>query len=121
MSRWWHMAWRVCSTPRCPTLHQGVGRCPTCVAKADIARRPNGNPYATRGHKAFREQVLARDPICVLCLSKRATVADHHPLDRVDLIARGDDPNNPAFGRGLCKQCHDTKTGREHGFGNQNL
>lgn len=106
------MAWRVCSTPGCPTLHQGTGRCDTCRAEADRKRRPQGNPYATPGHRAFREAVLARDPICVECLAARATVADHHPHERRDLIDMGKDPNDPTFGRGLCKACHDRKTGR---------
>lgn len=113
------MTWRVCSKPGCGTLHTGRGQCPNCRAAADRRRRPNGNPYATRGHQAFREQVLARDPICVICLSARSTVADHDPLDREQLVARGLDPNDPKHGRGLCKRCHDRKTAREHGFGAQ--
>ena len=106
------MTWRVCSTPGCPNLQQGRGKCPACKAKADRARRPHGNPYATPGHHAFREAVLARDPICVVCLSARATVADHYPLDRVDLIDQGLDPNDPSRGRGVCKPCHDKHTAR---------
>jgi len=103
-------AWRVCSSPTCPTLHQGKGKCPECRAKAESARRPNGNPYSTRGHQAFREAVLARDPICVLCLRARATVADHFPIERRDLVSMGLDPNDPQCGRGLCKTCHDQHT-----------
>jgi hypothetical protein len=104
------MAWRVCPTPGCPNLVEHAGRCKTCKAKADKTRRPDGNPYQTAGHQAFREAVLARDPICVVCLSARATVADHYPIDRVDLVAQGLDPNDPARGRGLCKHCHDRHT-----------
>jgi len=106
------MAWRVCSTPGCPTLHQGTGKCPECRAQADRDRRPHGNPYSTPGHQAFREGVLARDPICVNCMRRRATVADHYPIERRDLIAQGLDPNDPDRGRGLCKGCHDTHTAR---------
>lgn len=112
------MGYRVCSTPGCPALHEGAGRCPRCRAEADRRRRPNGSPYSTRGHRIdFREQVLTNDPICVVCMSARSTVADHYPLDRVDLVERGMDPNDPAHGRGLCKPCHDSHTAKSHGFG----
>lgn len=111
------MGYRVCSTPGCPALHEGSGRCPQCRAKADRRRRPDGSPYSTRGHRTFREAVLTRDPICVLCMSVRATVADHYPLDRVVLIERGMDPNDPAHGRGLCTTCHNRWTAQSHGFG----
>src|SRR5690625_4467058 len=102
----------VCSTPGCPNLHRRPGRCPKCRATHDRARRPHGNPYATPGHRAFRATVLARDPICVICLKQPATVADHHPTERRDLLTQGLDPNNPTHGRGLCKTCHDRKTAR---------
>ena len=111
------MSWRVCSTPGCGTIHPERGQCAACRAKGDRKRRPKGNPYTTRGHQSFREAVLARDPICVLCLRARANVADHHPLDREQLIARGLDPNDPQYGRGLCERCHNSKTARDHGFG----
>ena len=103
---------RVCSTPGCPNLHPNPGRCPHCRATADRARRPHGNPYATEGHRSFRHQVLTRDPICVACLRARATVADHHPHERRDLIDMGLNPNDPQYGRGLCKPCHDSWTAR---------
>jgi len=111
------MAWRVCSRPGCGTLHEGTGRCPACRAQADRERRPDGNPYKTAGHRSFREAVLARDPICVLCLRARATVADHFPIERRDLVAMGLDPNDPARGRGLCKACHDRHTATSHDLG----
>ena len=114
------MTWRVCSTPGCGTLHNGRGQCKTCKATHDRKRRPRGNPYATRGHQQFREAVLARDPICTVCLRARSTIADHHPLDRDQLIARGLDPNDPQRGRGLCKRCHDKKTATQHGFNKLN-
>lgn len=104
------MTMRVCSKPGCPNLHNGRGMCPTCRARADKIRRPHGNPYNTRGHQTFREAVLTRDPICTLCRKAQSTVADHYPLDRVDLIEQGLDPNDPKHGRGLCKHCHDTHT-----------
>jgi len=106
------MAWRVCSKPGCPNLHQATGQCPTCRATGDRARRPHGNPYTTPGHQAFREHVLARDPICVECMAAPSTVADHHPHERWELVEAGRDPNDPQYGRGLCKGCHDRHTAR---------
>jgi len=105
---------------RCPNLTRG-GRCPKCRAEADIDRRPNGNPYNTPGHRAFRAQVLARDPYC-LCrgecghhtgqCGQVATVADHDPVERRDLVAMGADPNGTEHGRGKCAACHNAKTAR---------
>lgn len=115
------MPWRVCTTPGCGTLHQGTGKCDGCKAKADRDRRPEGNPYNTRGHHSFRETVLARNPRCVCpgdCgkhtsrCGAQATIADHYPHERVDLITMGLDPNDPRYGRGLCKGCHDATTAR---------
>ncbi|WP_284294541.1 hypothetical protein [Luteimicrobium album] len=45
-------------------------------------------------------------------MSARATVADHYPTERRDLVDMGLDPDDPARGRGLCKPCHDKKTAR---------
>ena len=39
-----------------------------------------------------------------------ATVADHWPTSRRDLIAKGKDPNDPNHGRGLCASCHGRET-----------
>lgn len=115
------MAWRVCSRPGCGVLHQGTGRCPGCSAAADKARRPKGNPYSTRGHQRFREQVLAKHPRCV-CIGDcghhdtmcgaMSTVADHWPMERDEQIAAGLDPDDPSNGRGLCASCHGGKTAR---------
>lgn len=101
-------AWSICS--RCPTPVPTSGMCPQCRAASDARRRPDGNPYTARGHRAFREQVLARNPVCVLCRDARSTVADHYPTERRDLVEMGEDPNDPKFGRGLCKTCHDRHT-----------
>lgn len=119
------MAKRVCSKPGCPTLHDGVGACPTCRAQGDRARRPNGNPYASAGHRAFRRAVLQRDPLCVCtgecghhdtpCLAP-SVVADHWPIERRDLIELGLDPDDPKRGRGFCLRCHNAKTARTVGF-----
>ncbi len=112
--------WSPCS--RCPDIAPpGRSACDMCRAEADRARRPAGNPYSTKGHRRFREDVLARDPRCVctgecgahvgLCAAV-STVADHYPVERVDLLAMSQDPDDPDRGRGVCAPCHDRKTAR---------
>lgn len=109
----------VCSKPNCPTLTDG-GRCPAHRRATDQARgsrleRGYGRAHETR----FRPGVLRRDPRCV-CDDKAhdhdvpcgapSTVADHHPRSRRELVARGLDADDPKFGRGVCKRCHDKST-----------
>lgn len=104
---------RVCSTPGCPTIYpssQG-SRCPTHKAQADKARgTATQRGYNSKGHRAFRTAVIQRDPICVVCDLRPSNVADHHPRSRKELITLGLNPNNPRYGRGLCKPCHDRET-----------
>ncbi len=109
---------RVCPTPGCPTLTDG-GRCPQHQRDADLDRgTATQRGYTSAGHtKRFRPAVLERDPICVLCLAegttpRLATVADHWPLSRRELIAQGLDPDDPKHGRGLCAQHHSRETAR---------
>lgn len=95
----------ACSRPGCPHLRP----CP------EHARRPDKRPSAAargygRRHRAARLTVLARDPVCVICQDGPATVADHHPKSRRDLVAAGLDPDDPRHMRGLCKRCHDAYT-----------
>lgn len=107
-----------CKTPGCnnPARH----RRPTC---ADCRTRANRDLRQRRGHsttqgygRAHREQfrtgVLERDRLCVLCRRREAVEADHYPLDRKTLVAMGLDPNNPEYGRGLCKPCHSSESAR---------
>lgn len=106
------MALRVCNTPGCPELiPPGQGRCDTHRRQADRRRgTPAERGYTSQGHLNFRRQVLARDPICVMCRATRATVADHHPRDRRELVRLGLNPNDPTYGRGLCHTCHSIAT-----------
>lgn len=46
----------------------------------------------------------------MICRKAWATVADHHPLSRKQLIDAGLNPDDPNAGRGLCKPCHDRET-----------
>lgn len=105
------MSLRVCSQPDCPVLIDTAGRCPAHTKAADKARGTAAQRGYGREHRRrFREGVLARDPICVICYSAPSTVADHYPLDKRELIERGMDDNDPANGRGLCKSDHDKHT-----------
>lgn len=104
---------RVCSVAGCPTIYPSTqgSRCPEHRAEADRVRgTATQRGYNTRGHQTFRRTVLEREPICVLCQVAQSTVADHHPHSRKELIDLGFNPNNPDYGRGLCKPCHDSET-----------
>ncbi len=101
---------RVCSIAGCPEIYprdQG-SRCVKHRREADRARGDRG--YSSRGHRYFREQVLVRDPVCALCNAAEATVADHYPHSRRELIDAGLNPNDPQYGRGLCVRCHNRET-----------
>ena len=97
----------------CPgTVAPGVGRCLVCTREAERRRgtaRQRG--YDTRHEHRFRREVLAREPFCRLCYAP-ATVADHWPRSRRELVASGEDPNDPRFGRALCTSCHSRETAR---------
>jgi 5-methylcytosine-specific restriction protein A len=108
------MSLRVCSQPGCPVLIDTAGRCPAHTKAADKARgTATQRGYNTRGHRSFRRDVLARDPVCMICHKAMSTVADHYPASRRDLLTQGRNPDDPNAGRGLCKQCHDTHTAAE--------
>lgn len=101
---------RVCTVPRCPNLTKG-GYCAQHRREADQARGTAAQRgYGGRHRSRFRAGVLQRNPVCVLCKQRRATVADHWPLSRRQLVARSLDPDDPTHGRGLCKPCHDQST-----------
>jgi 5-methylcytosine-specific restriction protein A len=110
---------RVCPVPGCPNLTPG-GRCTEHQRQADRARgTASQRGYTSAGHRAFREQVLARDPVCKVCRQQPSTVADHYPTSRRDLLEQGLDPNDPVHGRGLCLPCHSRETA-EHQPGGWN-
>lgn len=103
----------ICSTPGCPNTTRG-GRCTDCRRTAEQARGTAAQRgYGAEHRNRFRRQVLARDPVCVLCHTARSRHADHYPIDRAELVRAGLDPNDPAHGRGLCHRCHSSETARE--------
>jgi 5-methylcytosine-specific restriction protein A len=104
--------WHPCNVPGCPTLTQS-SRCDDCEQEADARRGTAGQRgYSGRGHARFRRLVLRRDRTCVLCHAAPSTQADHHPVDRRTLVRRGQNPNDPSFGRGLCTPCHSKETAK---------
>jgi 5-methylcytosine-specific restriction protein A len=108
-------AMRVCSTPGCSAVSASAGQCGACRTAADRQRgtaRQRG--YGGRAWHRARAVVLKRDAWCVLCHAHRATVADHYPTSRRDLVLMHvADVDAPDRLRGLCKQCHDRHTARE--------
>lgn len=115
-------ALKTCSTPGCPELVT-AGRCDTCKAKAEAERGTAAQRgYDSRHRRAFRRAVLAKQPLCVCttighghgvqCL-RPSRHADHHPVDRRTLELRGENPNDPKHGRGLCGACHSWHTSQD--------
>lgn len=105
----------ICTVAGCPEFVDGGGRCDEHKRAADRSRgtaRQRG--YGGRNWTRARRAVLVRDRMCVLGCGRPATVADHWPTSRRDLIAQGvEDPDAPERLRGLCRDCHSRETARE--------
>lgn len=108
----------------CKALHHGTGKCDDCrrnqQARSDARRGTStARGYGARHRTTFRTEVLANDPFCVCAetghghgtpCGQPSTQADHHPRSRRWLEAAGLDPDDPAYGRGLCTPCHSAET-----------
>jgi 5-methylcytosine-specific restriction protein A len=104
------VALRICTEADCPE-YTDQGRCPEHRRQAEQRRGSAARRgYGTRHRSRFRRGVLDAQPVCVLCKRAPATEADHWPVDRRELVARGLDPDDPQYGRGLCKPCHSSET-----------
>lgn len=105
-----------CKAPGCDALAEpGKSRCADCTRRTRRTTdhiRPSASErgYGTTHRTRFRQGVLARDRMCVLCTIRPATVADHWPLSRRELQAQNLDPNDPRYGRGLCADCDPKQT-----------
>lgn len=96
------------------------GRCSKCQQQGDRNRGSFADRGYTHRHRtSFRPGVLRKNPTCVCTntahghdspCGERSTDADHWPLDRRELVARGLDPDDPKHGRGLCHSCHSKHT-----------
>lgn len=104
----------VCSVAGCPTLTTG-GRCDEHKRKAEQQRGSAAERgYSGKAWRFARRTVLRQNPICTLCKREFATVADHWPVSRKDLLAqRVSDPDAPHRLRALCASCHGKETARE--------
>ncbi len=107
---------RVCGVPGCPSVYPRSegSRCAAHRKAARQARYETNNVYSSKAHRAFRNAVLTRDVYCQAlgpdgCV-QFATVADHYPLTRRELVELGLDPNSPTAGRGLCATHHNQHT-----------
>lgn len=108
-----------CPIAGCVQLTDG-GRCSEHKAQAEQHRGNFRQRGYGKGHQRFRRAVISRDVICRICRAALATVADHYPDGRNELIAKGLDPDDPRYGRGLCKTCDSTQTAqRQPGGFNQ--
>lgn len=98
-----------CSVPGCPELTSG-GRCEAHRREDTAIRKAAGNAaYSTSRWQRVRKAFLYKHPWCNLC-GVQATVADHYPLSRRQLLARGVDPDTPIHLRPLCAPCHNKET-----------
>lgn len=113
-------AYRVCSVSGCPELVK-AGRCAEHRRAADRARGTAAERgYAGKLWRSRRRQCLKRDPSCTCAETNHqhsapcgdpATVADHYPLSRRELLAAGvTDPDTIDRLRGLCASCHSRAT-----------
>lgn len=120
--------WRVCTVPGCPEYSAGGGKCDSHRAEAEQRRgtaRQRG--YGGRQWTEARTAVLRRDPFCVCTdtdhghadpCRQPATVADHYPDERRDLVAAGvADPDALHRLRGVCAPCHGRKGAAETPYG----
>jgi 5-methylcytosine-specific restriction protein A len=106
---------RVCASPGCPAvLVDGSTRCPAHAARRRDSDRDRRRPwrYNDAAWRRNRANFLRAHPRCIDC-GAAATVADHAPIDRVELIARGE-PHPDAWEhlQSRCESCHNRRTAR---------
>jgi 5-methylcytosine-specific restriction protein A len=109
-------ALRRCSTPGCPGILENPAQrsCVTCARRADAARIDH-HRYSSAAWRRRRASFLARHPRCVDC-GAPATIADHAPVARRVLVARGvADPDAERWLQARCKPCHQRRTVRDEG------
>lgn len=101
---------RSCTTPGCPSKVDG-GKCARCKGNRLDQHNAGKRPYARASWLRFRIDYLSRNPRCVLC-DRMATIPDHWPVSRRDLVNRGvRHPDQAFYVRALCTACHNAQTG----------
>lgn len=112
---------RPCSIPGCGKPARDGGKCEEHQRQQrkysdDRRGSATARGYGAAHQKRFRPGVLERDGhTCQVC-GGHATVADHYPHSRRELVAMGLDPDDPQYGRALCTEHHNQHTGRTQGW-----
>ncbi len=99
-----------CTSPGCPELVRGRGRCDAHEAKAEARRgTSNSRGYGSKW-QAYRLRFLAAHPLCSMCEAENrvtpSTVVDHVRAHKGDQQLFWD----PANHRAVCKPHHDQRT-----------
>jgi len=105
------MSRHYCRTPGCPVLVT-EGYCPQHQQAHERLRGSAAARGYGRQHQRFRAVVLARDPLCVCCLSL-GRVSPSRVADHVVPVNAGGHADDPANGQGLCDHCHNVKRAAE--------
>ena len=72
--------------------------------------------YNSRPWRKARKNYIEKFPLCVKCKESGKTVAAKY-VDHIQRIEDGGDKLNESNFQSLCKQCHDSKSGKEaHGY-----
>jgi 5-methylcytosine-specific restriction protein A len=111
---------RRCAVPECPNLvtDRGAHRCAEHTVQQWRAINAARTMPRHRGARwvAVRAAFLRRHPRCVDC-GAPATVADHAPVSRRDLIAQGvHDPDDERYLQARCGPCHGRATASREGI-----
>ena len=111
---------RRCSTPGCPgTPGPDRSRCARCAANDQRRRDAARGTPAERGYTTAWSRraatFLRAHPRCVDC-GGPATVADHAPRSRRQLVAAGvADPDAPQYLQARCAGCDRRRSVRDEG------
>jgi 5-methylcytosine-specific restriction protein A len=102
---------KPCSQPGCSALTNG-GPCDDHKRQRESQRDGTSSAYKTTRWQRIRKRFLYLNPWCLLC-AQQACVADHWPVSRRDLVAKGEaDPDAFKHLRPLCVSCHNQETAR---------
>ena len=110
--------YKVCSTSGCPHLVSSGSLCDECRKAKDKRRTRGRNPYTSKAHRLARARA-GKGP--AVRLSRRragrmrkapclcgapSTIADHWPIERIELVEAGLDPTT----RNACAACASAAT-----------
>jgi len=104
---------KPCSQPGCSKTTANGGPCDAHRRQREARRKEDGNDaYRTTRWQRVRRAYLYDHPWCLLC-TRAATVADHFPKSRRELLAEGvSNPDESSRLRPLCSSCHNKETAR---------